>query len=95
MNTGIPSVINWPGHQKQWRGDSINIEQRVLDVKTIYETFDVNLAKELLAKYQVKYIIVGPKEAQAYGTLGLSKFESMGTRIFGSQPNIEIYRLEN
>ena len=95
MNTGIPSVINWPGHQKQWRGDSVNIEQRVLDVKTIYETFDVNLAKELLTKYKVKYIIVGPKEVQAYGTLGLSKFESMGTRIFGSQPNIEIYKLEN
>ena len=95
MNTGIPNVVNWPGHQKQWRGDSINIEQRVLDVKTIYETSDLNLAKELLAKYQIKYIVVGPNETQAYGTLGLSKFKNMGARVFGSQPNIEIYKLQN
>ena len=95
MNTGIPNVVNWPGHQKQWRGDSINIEQRVLDVKTIYETSDLNLAKELLAKYRVKYIVVGPNETQAYGTLGLSKFKNMGARVFGSQPNIEIYKLHN
>ena len=95
MNTGVPNIVNWPGHQKQWRGNSIDIEQRVADVKTIYETFDIALAKKLLDKYQVKYIVVGPIEAHTYGTSGLSKFQNMGVRVFGSQPNIEIYKLQN
>ena len=93
MNSGVPNIINWPGHQKQWRPNDLTIEQRVADVKTIYETIDIDLARKLLDKYQVKYVVVGPKESQIYGSPGLLKFENMGVKVFGSQPNIEIYKL--
>ena len=93
MNSGVPNIINWPGHQKQWRPNDLTIEQRVADVKTIYETIDIDLARKLLDKYQVKYVVVGPKESQIYGSSGLLKFENMGVKVFGSQPNIEIYKL--
>ena len=89
----MPNIINWPGHQKQWRPNDLTIEQRVADVKTIYETIDIDLARKLLDKYQVKYVVVGPKESQIYGSSGLLKFENMGVKVFGSQPNIEIYKL--
>ena len=48
----------------------------------MYETKDTMEAKELLDKYQVTYIIVGPRELSKYGHDGPSKFDSISERVY-------------
>ena len=91
-STGVPTVFNWPGHQIQWRGTAEKFEGRDQDVARIYQTTDVQEAKSLLAKYDVDFIYVGPRERTKYGTDGLGKFPSFMVTVF-SQADIVIYRL--
>ncbi len=73
-STGIPTVYNWPGHQLQWRGPSPEFVQREQDVATIYQATDFEEARELLAKYDLEYVYIGPRERNKYGGPGLDKF---------------------
>ena len=75
--TGLPTVIGWDWHQKQQRsilpGD--RIDHRIEDVRTIYNTTDLEQAKRLLKHYNVRYIYVGPLEHLYYDANGLNKFD--------------------
>ena len=75
--TGLPTVIGWDWHQKQQRsilpGD--RIDHRIEDVRTIYNTTDLEQAKRLLKQYNVKYVYVGPLEHLYYDANGLNKFD--------------------
>ena len=73
-STGIPTVYNWPGHQLQWRGPSPEFVRREQDVATIYQTADFEEARELLARYDLEYVYIGPRERNKYGGPGLDKF---------------------
>ena len=91
-STGVPTVFNWPGHQLQWRGSSEPFERRKQDVATIYQTEDIDVAKNLLAKYDVDYVYVGPREVRLYGGDGLAKFSAFMETVF-SEGGIVIYRM--
>ena len=90
-STGIPTVFNWPGHEVQWRGSAAPFDGREQDVARIYQSPDVEEAKTLLAKYDVDYVYVGPREIEKYGTDGLDKFSSFMEAVF-SQGDVVIYR---
>ena len=90
-STGVPTVLNWPGHERQWRGGTDRIEVRDRDVARIYQTLVPEEAKTLLAKYDVTYVYVGPREREKYGTDGLDKFRSFMDPVF-SQDDVVIYR---
>ena len=51
-------------------------------------------AQNLLAKYDVDYVYVGPREREKYGTEGLAKFASTDfmEKVF-SRDDVAIYRL--
>ena len=66
-STGIPTIYNWPGHELQWRGPSPEFARRERDVATIYQTTNFEEARELLAKYDVEYVYIGPRERNKYG----------------------------
>ena len=90
-STGIPTVFNWPGHEVQWRGSAAPFDGREQDVARIFQSLDVEEAKTLLAKYDVDYVYVGPREIEKYGTDGLGKFSSFMEAVF-SQGDVVIYR---
>ncbi|MBI2935279.1 MAG: hypothetical protein HYY31_00480, partial [Chloroflexi bacterium] len=90
-STGLPTVLGWPGHELQWRGPAALLAERGMDVATIYQTGDVGKAKDLLGKYDVDYVVVGPRERQAYGEAGLAKFDLFMTRVFPGS-SVVIYR---
>ena len=92
-STGIPNIINWPGHQIQWRGQSQEIEQRIEDVRVIYESNDHELTKRLLANYEVKYIYIGSSTNHNYSEVNLGKFNEIGDLVFGDQDGPRIYRI--
>ena len=114
-STGMPTVVNWPGHQGQWRGaegeldtngrDSAEVCRslsddeatgflacRELDVASIYQTQDVQEVRNLLARYDVEYVYVGPRERAKYGTDGLAKFPTFMATAF-TEGDVVIYRL--
>jgi YYY domain-containing protein len=90
--TGIPTVLGWPGHERQWRGTSEPFDGREDDVKAIYQSTNPEIAKNLLGKYDVEYVYVGPRERRAYGTEGIDKFEEFMVRVFANK-TVTIYRL--
>ena len=79
--TGLPTVLGWPWHQIQQRTDySGQVGERARDVATIYNTNDLQLAGELLQRYQVEYIVIGELERIYYDAPGLDKFLAMEQR---------------
>lgn len=74
-NTGLPTVLGWPGHEIQWRG-SENPEpgRRQPIVEQIYQTNDLDLVGFLLDQFDVTYIYAGDLEVNTYGAAGLEKF---------------------
>jgi len=84
--TGLPTVIGWPWHQIQQRTDyTFAVLDRAEDVREMYETTDEDRALSLLRQYRVKYVVVGDLERITYPGDGLSKFESMGQKVFENQ----------
>ncbi len=90
-STGAPTVLAWPGHQEQWRGGSAAFAERAGDVAAIYTTTNADEAQNLLAKYNVDYVYVGPRERLAYGGAGLDKFPDFMDEIFRQNDSV-IYR---
>lgn len=74
--TGLPTVIGWDWHQKQQRSvlPGQIIDQRIQDVNTIYTSTDLDQTVQLLNRYGVRYIYVGPLEQIYYAGDGLDKF---------------------
>lgn len=61
-STGLPSLLNWPGHELQWRGSSQPFAGRQEDVATIYQSNDLDEVKALLDAYQIRYVYLGSRE---------------------------------
>jgi uncharacterized membrane protein len=91
-STGIPTVFNWPGHELQWRGGAEQFAGREQDVATIYTTTDASEARNLLAKYNVDYVYIGPRERQKHGEEGIAKFSEFMDEVF-SQGEVVIFRM--
>ena len=77
--TGRPTVMGWQGHELQWSHDP---GSRAQDVKTLYTGTDSVAAARLLARYGVRYVVVGPIERTDYGDAGLAKWDRLGRRVF-------------
>lgn len=74
--TGLPGVVGWNWHQRQQRVfTSTWVEMRVAEVNSFYASMDPEYANEILAKYDVRYIVVGQLERAAYPPEGIAKFE--------------------
>jgi YYY domain-containing protein len=76
--TGRPTILGWPGHELQWAHDP---GTRAADVRTLYATRDPAVARRLLGRYRVRYVVVGPIERASYGTAGEAKWDRLGRRV--------------
>lgn len=81
-NTGVPTIAGWWVHEWLWRGDANVVGKRIPDIVTIYESPDVQITRELLAKYNVEYVVISRLEREKYPTLHEAKFSQLGTKIF-------------
>ena len=93
-NTGIPNLVNWPGHESQWRNSEPAIYQRAADVETIYSTGNLTQAKLLLEKYEINFVYVGDLELNRYTSEQLEKFQSLGTLVFGDLGSVSIFEID-
>jgi YYY domain-containing protein len=77
--TGLPAVVGWDWHQRQQRAaltDRVVLDRQV-DVDQFYNTDSVDRANILLARYNIRFVVVGDLEAAYYAPAGLEKFERM------------------
>ena len=81
-STGRPTILGWEQHELQWRNSLAPLEGRLDDVRELYQTTDAQRAKVLLAKYDVRYVVVSARERSAYGLEGIPKFATLGTVVF-------------
>ncbi|MFA5135765.1 MAG: DUF2298 domain-containing protein [Patescibacteria group bacterium] len=82
--TGLPTVAGWWVHEWLWHGSPDVVGNRIPDIVTIYESTDVRKTKEIIEKYDIRYIIVSQMERQKYTNLQEDKFNVIGRKIFTS-----------
>lgn len=75
--TGIPTIQGWRVHEWLWRGSYEPVAKRETEVREIYEGRDAELTRELVKKYQLDWIIVGPDEDELY-LINHEKLRSLG-----------------
>lgn len=86
--TGLPTVAGWWVHEWLWRGDSSVVGSRIPDIETVYKSDDVEKTLEVIDKYKIEYIIVGPNEIQKYQTIDEDKLNKIGRLIFTTSSGV-------
>ncbi len=80
--TGIPTVVGWAVHEWLWRGGYEVVAPRREVVRLIYEAEDDTITKDLLARFNVRYVVIGTLERQKYPSLVEEKFPKLGRLVF-------------
>jgi YYY domain-containing protein len=78
-STGLPTVLGWKGHERQWRSSSSSLGSREDDVRTIFSSDDSDEVRRLLDSYEVRYVYLGSRERQTYGGKNLADFDFLRT----------------
>jgi uncharacterized membrane protein len=97
--TGLPTLMNWPGHEYQWRvnwlNNSVNMiefQRRGADVDTIYSNSDSTLVLSIMARYNAQYLYVGPLEFQKYPNVDLHRFSKFMKVVYNIH-GVTIYQV--
>lgn len=80
--TGLPTVLGWRVHEWLWRGGFDIPGERTEHVRVMYEEPTTDAAQTLFAQYQVKYIMIGDREREAYPNLDLINLRQLGRVVF-------------
>ncbi|MDQ7024465.1 MAG: DUF2298 domain-containing protein [Anaerolineae bacterium] len=80
--TGIPIVIGWQNHERQWRGttyytidDGRGADARADDINELYTDLRWDIAVGIIERNNIDYIFFGDTERQQYGSAGEEKFQ--------------------
>jgi uncharacterized membrane protein len=96
--TGLPTLIGWPCHEAQWRGESCSrgpassFARRLEDVPRMYATTEVSEAEALVRRYDVSYVYFGRRERERYGQAGQAKFGHFMRTVFQNDA-VTIYQM--
>jgi len=91
-NTGLPTVLGWTVHEWLWRGTYDIPAPRIPQIQTLYETADINIAKQLINQYGIAYVFVGDLEYQKYPNLSEQKFQQLGKAVY-QNGRAKIYKI--
>jgi uncharacterized membrane protein len=89
--TGLQSVLGWPGHEAQWRGDYAPQGSRSEDITKLYTTARWDEAQTVIDRYDIRYIYIGILE---YSSMAVreEKFKIHLKPIF-QQGSVVIYEV--
>ena len=65
--SGVPQVLGWPEHERQWGRSAAQLARRERDVATAYTAADVTERDAVLRRYGVTLVVLGPRERALYG----------------------------
>lgn len=80
--TGLPTVAGWRVHEWLWRGQIVELDERIGDCDLIYTSQDVELVRALIEKYGISYIYVGNLERERYPELNEDVLAELGKNVF-------------
>jgi YYY domain-containing protein len=90
--TGLPGLVGWTNHQENYRPDE-RVATRVAAAERIY-TGEWDAAARTLARYDVRYIYVGPAERDRYSD-ELRDFDGRsGLRPVVQTEAVTVYRVD-
>ena len=89
--TGLPTLLGWAGHEYQWRGETPEPGIREPAVATIYGQGNWDETAQMLDRYEVEYVYVGPLELSTYGSQAAQKFDDLLEVAFANN-DVIIYR---
>ena len=78
----IPTILGWVGHQLQWRSNHSDIYDREEDIDTFYISNDSQEIINIINKYSITMIILGPNEIEKYNINSLNKFLNISEIIY-------------
>lgn len=84
--SGRPALLGWSEHEEQWRtGSGAEIVQRSNEIREIYSTDDVRRLSELLGKYDIRYVAVGPREKKMYPNASFAAVKKLPVAFEGRE----------
>jgi YYY domain-containing protein len=74
--TGLPTVINWENHERQWRGPGYAdvAGTRRQDIDRLYTDLRWDMIIPIIDQYRIDYIMYAQTERAQYGAEGEEKF---------------------
>lgn len=90
-STGLPTLLGWAGHEFQWRGETPEPGAREAAVELIYSDGNWQETQQMLDRYGVSYVYVGPLEANTYGQHVREKFAGRLEVAYANE-SVIIYR---
>ncbi len=90
-NTGLPTVLGWTVHEWLWRGSYDIPSARFEDIRNLYETQSLVLAKKIINKYNITYVYIGIMEKEKY-KVSEDKFSQLGNNIYANTET-KIYKI--
>jgi uncharacterized membrane protein len=81
-HTGLSTVIEWQGHEFQWRGSFAEQGTRATDVERLYKTRDWREARSIIQQYGIDYVYIGRLERNTYQPLDERKFRTFMDLIY-------------
>ncbi len=84
-------MLGWAGHELQWRGATPEPGIREPDIRQAYTAPRWQETADLLDRYHVDYVIVGPLELATYGPGVKAKFDRALEVVFEGE-GVAIYR---
>lgn len=74
--TGVPLVLGWENHERQWRGATYDAVAgtRGQDIPRLYTDLRWEVAREIIARFGIDYVFYGSSERSTYSSVGEEKF---------------------
>jgi YYY domain-containing protein len=88
--TGLPTIVGWV-HEIGYRNRSV-YTARVEDVDTLYQGTPQETV-EMLRKYDVQYIYVGPRERERYGRISFERIAGVTVTERFNSGSVVIYQV--
>jgi len=90
-HTGLQTVLGWQGHEWQWRGGAEEIGSRAGEIEVLYSTDSWEEAAQICARYNIRYIYIGPVERINY-RISERKFQTNLPVVFQNK-GVTIYEV--
>jgi len=92
--TGLPTVLGWEWHEYQWRMNLEEINTRRGDVERAYTSPDYGEIKNIIEKYGIKYIYIGPVERDRYKITEVFEQQKEKFKSVFKNQEVEIYEVQ-
>jgi YYY domain-containing protein len=89
--TGLPTLLGWAGHERQWRGNTLEQDRRIRAIEELCTSTDPQTSLTLLDDYDITYVYLGPLERASCDASALQTLESLLEVVY-DRDGVTIYR---